>query len=163
MAKSRYPTTQAIRFLKSEQVDFKPYSYTYVEHGGAGHAAEQLCISPHRVVKTLVMETDKQAPLLTLMHGDQTVSTGRLARAIGVKRVLPIHPDKVLRGTGYPVGGISPFGIRKAMPVFVQRTILALTTIFINGGKRGFLVEIEPGVLLKTLHALPVDVAAIDP
>lgn len=162
MAKSRYPTTQAIRFLKSEQVDFKPHSYTYVEHGGAGHAAEQLHISPHRMVKTLVMETDDQAPLLAIMHGDRTVSTQRLARAIGTKRVLPLHPDKVMRITGYQVGGISPFGIRKAMPVFVQSTILALATILINGGRRGFLVEIDPAVLLKKLHATPVDVAVID-
>ena len=159
MARSRYPITQAIRFLRSKQVDFNPFIYTYADHGGARRAAMELHLSEHRVVKTLVMETEDQSPLLVLMHGDQAVSTRHLARIIGSKKVFPVRPDKALNCTGYPVGGISPFGTVQTMPVYVQATILDLKTIFINGGKRGFLVEIDPAILLDTLSAIPVDVA----
>jgi Cys-tRNA(Pro) deacylase len=117
----------------------------------------ELSIPVHRVVKTLVMETEDLSPLLMLMHGDQTVSTRQLARVIGAKRVLPVSPEKALHCTGYQVGGISPFGTRQKMPVFVQATILKLKTIYINGGKRGFIVQIDPAALLKTLAAIPVD------
>ena len=155
----RYPNTQAIRFLHANQVDFNPFIYTYTERGGARQAAMKLCIPEHRVVKTLVMETADQSPLLVLMHGDQAVSTRNLARVIGTKKVLPVRPEKALNCTGYQVGGISPFGTRRNMPVYVQTTILEQKTIYINGGKRGFIVEVDPDVLLKTLSAIPVSVA----
>ncbi len=160
MTRSRYPITPAIRFLRSKQVNYNPLIYTYVEHGGACQAAKQLHIPEHRVVKTLVMETEDQTPLLVLMHGDQAVSTRQLARIAGTKKVLPVRPDKALNCTGYQVGGISPFGTRQAMPVYIQSTILDMETIFINGGKRGFLIEIDPAVLKDTLAAIPVDIAA---
>ena len=160
MDRPRYPNTQAIRFLRANQVDFKTFIYTYTERGGARQAAVELGIPEHRVVKTLVMETVDQSPLLVLMHGDQAVSTRNLARFIGTKKVLPVRPEKALNCTGYQVGGISPFGTRQTMPVYVQTTILELKTIYINGGKRGFIVEVDPDVLLKTLSATPVSVAA---
>ena len=161
MAKNRLPITPAVRFLRLKRVDFKPYIYTYAEHGGAGRAAAELKFSPHRVVKTLVFETADQTPFLMLMHGDQAVSTKQLARSMDQKRVLPADPKKAQRVTGYQVGGISPFGTRTAMPVYVQETILALDSICINGGKRGFLVEIDPAVLIRELGAVTVR-AAVD-
>jgi Cys-tRNA(Pro) deacylase len=154
-----FPITPAVRFLRSKQVTFTPYLYRYASHGGTRQAALALDISEHRVVKTLVMETEDPSPLLVLMHGDRSVSTRKLARLIGTKKVTPVPPAGALRHTGYQVGGISPFGTRSDMPVYVQDTILDSKTIFINGGKRGFMVEIEPAVLLRTLSAMPVDVA----
>lgn len=162
MAKLRIPITPAVRFLRSKQVDFNVFTYAYSAHGGAVQAAEELKVPEQRVVKTLVMETDEGSRLLVLMHGDRTVSTRQLARVIGSKKILPILPEKTLSCTGYLVGGISPFGTRKAMPVYVQRTIFEYETIFINGGKRGFLIEIDPAVLLNTLDAIPVDVAIVE-
>jgi len=159
MAKNRLPITPAVRFLRSQRIDFKPHIYAYAEHGGAGQAAAELNLPPHRVVKTLVLETADQKVFLMLMHGDQTVSTKQLARAMGKKRVMPADPIKARRITGYPVGGISPFGTRTALPVVVQETILALDRIFINGGKRGFLVEIDPAVLTGELGAMAVSAA----
>ena len=163
MAKNRLPITPAVRFLRSKGIDFQPHIYTYIDHGGAGQAAAELALSPHRVVKTLVMETEDRSPFLMLMHGDQTVSTKQLARALGKKKVLPTDPNKAQRCTGYRVGGISPFGTRTALPVVVQATVLALDVIFINGGKRGFLMEIEPAVLTRELNAVAVDVAIEKP
>lgn len=162
MAKLRYPITPAVRFLRSKQVDFNPFTYTYSDHGGAVQAAEELNVPEHRVVKTLVMEAEDGSRLLVLMHGDRTVSTRQLARVLGTKRILPVLPEKTLNCTGYLVGGISPFGTRTTMPVYVQRTIFEYETIFINGGKRGFLLEIDPAVLLNTLDAIPVDVATVE-
>ena len=159
MHRPRYPITQAIRFLRAKRADFRAFIYTYTDHGGARQAARELGIPEHRVVKTLVMETDDQSPLLVLMHGDLVVSTRQLARVIGTKKVIPVGPEKALNYTGYPVGGISPFGTRQNMPVYVQTTILELKTIYINGGKRGFIVAIDPNLLLKTLSATPVSVA----
>lgn len=159
MPTPRYPITPAIRFLRSKQVDFDSYIYSYTDHGGARQAALELRIPQHRVVKTIVMETEDRSPLLVLMHGDQAVSTRQLARVIGVKKVLPVRPEKALHCTGYQVGGISPFGTRQKMPIFVQTTILDMKTIFINGGKRGFIIEVDPAVLLKTVAGIPVDVA----
>lgn len=161
MAKKRFPITPAVRFLRAQRIDFKPHMYPYTEHGGAAQAAAELNLPPHRVVKTLVMETDDRNPFLMLMHGDQTVSTKQLARAMGKKRVVPADPEKAQRITGYQVGGISPFGTRMALPVVVQKTILELDTMVVNGGKRGFLVEIDPPVLIRELDAVAVD-AAID-
>jgi Cys-tRNA(Pro) deacylase len=159
MNRPRYPITPAIRFLRAKQVDFRPFIYTYTDRGGAQQAAKELKTTEHRVVKTLVMETQGRSPLLVLMHGDLSVSTRKLACVIGTKSILPVRPDRALACTGYQVGGISPFGIRQEMPVYVQATILDLKTIYINGGKRGFIVEVDPGVLLKTLSAIPVSVA----
>ncbi|MCB2146223.1 MAG: Cys-tRNA(Pro) deacylase [Deltaproteobacteria bacterium] len=161
MTRPRFPVTPAIRFLRSKQVDFHAFIYSYADHGGARQAATELSIPVHRMVKTLVMETEDLSPLMVLMHGDQAVSTRQLARVIGAKKVLPVRPEKALHCTGYQVGGISPFGTRMKMPVFVQATILELKTIYINGGKRGFIVEIDPSALLKTLAAIPVDVATV--
>ena len=159
MKKTRHPITPAIRFLREKQVDFQFFNYTYSDRGGAGQAARELNIPAHRVVKTVVMETDDQSPLLVLMHGDQAVSTRKLARVIGTKKVLPVRADNALTYTGYQVGGISPFGTRQDLPVYVQASIFDLETIYINGGKRGFIVEVDPNVLLKTLSVIPVSVA----
>jgi Cys-tRNA(Pro) deacylase len=121
----------------------------------------ELQIPEHRVVKTLVMETDTQSLLMVLMHGDLAVSTRKLARVIGAKKVLPVRPEKALRCTGYQVGGISPFGTRQNLPIYVQTTIFELNSIYVNGGRRGFIVEVDPDVLLKTLLATPVSVAVL--
>lgn len=161
MARPRYPITPAVRFLRSRRVAFKPFLYRYGDQGGARQAAMELRVPGERVIKTLVMETDDQSPLLVLMHGDRAVSTRQLARIIGAKKVVPVRPDIALLCTGYQVGGISPFGTRQALPVYVQFTILKMETIYINGGKRGFLVEVQPDVLLETLSATPVDVSTI--
>ncbi|MEE4111666.1 MAG: YbaK/EbsC family protein [Desulfobacteraceae bacterium] len=161
MTRPRYPVTPAIRFLRAKRVDFKTFIYTYTDRGGARQAARELGVPEHWVVKTLVMETGDQLPLLVLMHGDQAVSTRKLARVIDTKKVLPVRPDKALNHTGYQVGGISPFGVRQPMPVYVQTTILELKTIYINGGKRGFIVAVDPIVLLDTLSAVPVPIAAL--
>jgi Cys-tRNA(Pro) deacylase len=134
--------------------------YTYVDHGGAAQAARELQLPLHRVIKTLVLETDERKRLLMLMHGDQTVSTRNLARVLGVKKMIPADPRNALRCTGYQVGGISPFGTLQRLPVYVQRSILDLKVIYINGGKRGFLVAIDPAVLTRLLDAVPVDAAA---
>jgi Cys-tRNA(Pro) deacylase len=161
MAKPRYPITPAVRFLRSNRVDFKPLLYSYTEHGGARQAARELHVPEQSVIKTLVMEADNRAPLLVLMHGDQAVSTRQLARFIGSKRVVPVTPDSALHYTGYQVGGISPFGTRQALPVYVQATVLKMETILINGGKRGFLVEVEPAVLVDFLSATAVEVSTV--
>jgi Cys-tRNA(Pro) deacylase len=160
MNRPRYPITQAVRFLRAKQAAFNPFLYTYVDRGGARQAAMALKIPVHRVVKTLVMETGARSPLMVLMHGDQAVSTRKLARAIGTKKVLPTPSEKALQCTGYQVGGISPFGTRQRLPVYVQATILELKSIYINGGRRGFIMEVDPDVLLTTLKAIPVSVSA---
>jgi Cys-tRNA(Pro) deacylase len=157
MTKIKYPVTPAIRFLRSKKIDFRPFLYDYAQHGGARQAAAALNVPAHRVIKTLVMETDGRSFLLVLMHGDRAVSTRQLARAIGSRAVQPIPADTTVRCTGYRAGGISPFGTRKAMRVYVPKSVLDLPTIFINGGKRGFLLEIKPEVLLDTLGAIAVD------
>ena len=131
-------------------------SYDYVEHGGTTESARQLGVDEHAVVKTLVMQDENAKPLIVLMHGDRQVSTKNLARAIGAKSVAPCQPEVAERHSGYQVGGTSPFATRKAMPVYVEETVLALDRIFINGGRRGFLVGIAPAVLTGTLAARPV-------
>lgn len=159
MSKADFPTTQAVRFLKSHQIPFNPHLYPYEEHGGTAHAAECLHVPEHAVVKTLVMETDQHRPLLVLMHGDCEVSTKQLARTLGTKRVIPCDMAAAEKHTGYQVGGISPFGTRIPLPVYVEKTVSELPRIYINGGKRGFLVEIDPQVLRNTLQAIEVEVA----
>ena len=154
-----YPITVAVRFLRDKKIEFVPRLYDYVEKGGARESARQLGVDEHAVVKTLVFETNEKKPLIVLMHGDREVSAKGLARLMGVKSVEPATPEKASKLTGYLVGGTSPFGMRTAMPVYVEKSILSLEKIYINGGKRGFLVEIDPGVILDVLPAEPVAVA----
>lgn len=154
-----YPITPAVRFLREKKVEFLPRLYDYVEKGGARESARQLGVDEHAVVKTLVFETNEKKPLIVLMHGDREVSTKNLARLLGVKSVEPAVPDKASRLTGYLVGGTSPFGTRTKMPVYVEKSVLSLGRIYINGGKRGFLVEIDPAVLGPLLGASEVEVA----
>jgi Cys-tRNA(Pro) deacylase len=155
----KHPVTQAVRVLRAANVVFEPLLYTWVEKGGTAHSAEALGVDEHTVVKTLVMERDDKSPLIVLMHGDRQVSTKELARQIGARSVQPCDPAVAEKHSGYKVGGTSPFGTRKAMPVYVERTILDLDEVHLNGGGRGFLVRIAPRVLVDVLHATPVDVA----
>lgn len=145
--------------MRERQIDFVPHLYDYVEKGGTRESARQLGVDEHAVVKTLVFETNEKRPLIVLMHGDREVSTKTLARLLGVKSVEPATPEKASKLTGYLVGGTSPFGIRTSMPVYVEKSILSLEKIYINGGKRGFLIEIDPGVLRQTLNAEDVEIA----
>ena len=150
---SETPATQALR---RAGVAFSEHVYDYLEHGGTAESARQLGVDEHAVVKTLVMQNDKGEPLIVLMHGDRQVSTKQLARAIGTKSVEPCTPDAAERASGYQVGGTSPFATRRRMPVYVEATILELDRIFINGGRRGYLVGIAPRVLSELLGAAPV-------
>jgi Cys-tRNA(Pro) deacylase len=160
MSKSRHVSeTPATQFLRRHKVEFGEHPYDYVDHGGTGESARQLGVDEHHVVKTLVMEDEHAKPLIVLMHGDRTVSTKNLARQIGAKRVEPCKPEVASRHSGYMIGGTSPFGTKKAMPVYIESTILALDTIYINGGRRGFLVSIAPGVVTSLLAAKPVECA----
>ena len=159
MSGERMPSTPAVLALRAAKVEFTPYFYEYEEKGGTAVSSRELSVDEHAVVKTLVMADDKAAPLIVLMHGDRKVSTKALARIIGVKSVEPCTPEAAQRHSGYRVGGTSPFGTRKKMPVYVERSILDLPEIFINGGSRGFLVRIVPAVLKTLLAAQPVDVA----
>ena len=154
-----YPVTPAVRLLREKGVAFAPHLYDYVERGGTRHSAESLGVDEHAVVKTLVMETDAHKPLLVLMHGDREVSTKQLARTLGVKSVHPCDFAQAQKHTGYLVGGTSPFGTRAHLPVYAERTIFELPVIYINGGKRGFLVSIEPRVLRDVLKVEEVEVA----
>ena len=151
--------TPATQFLSQRKIAFDRHPYDYVEHGGTGESARQLGVDEHQVVKTLVMRDEQKKPLIILMHGDRKVSTKNLARQIGCKSVEPCDPDEASRHTGYLVGGTSPFGTRKKMPVFLERTILDLPLIYINGGRRGFLVGIHPHDLLRALQPKLVQVA----
>ena len=153
-----FPVTPAVRFLREKKVEFVPRLYDYVEKGGTRESARQLGVDEHAVVKTLVLETNEKKPLIVLMHGDREVSTKNLARLLGVKSVAPATPEKASKLTGYLVGGTSPFGTRTKMPVYVEKSILSLERVYINGGKRGFLVEIDPEVLKETLDAKEVEV-----
>ena len=148
--------TPATQMLRRAGVAFTEHPYDYVEHGGTAESARQLGVPEHAVIKTLVMQDDKAQPLIVLMHGDRQVSTKNLARAIGAKSVLPCTADVAQRHSGYLIGGTSPFGLRKAMPVWVEASVLVLPRICINGGRRGFLVGIAPQVLVTQLGAQPV-------
>ncbi|HVJ95143.1 MAG TPA: Cys-tRNA(Pro) deacylase [Labilithrix sp.] len=160
MSKSSHVSeTPATAFLKKNGVAFTEHPYEYEERGGTRVSAEKLGVPEHSVVKTLVMEDEDKKPLVVLMHGDREVSTKNLARQIGKKRVEPCGADVAQRHSGYQVGGTSPFGLRKAMPIYVERTILDLDLIYINGGRRGFLVAIDPKELVRVSKATPVDVA----
>ena len=151
--------TPATQWLKANGVVFTEHPYAYLEHGGAQHSAQVLGFDPFTVVKTLVMQDQDARPLLVLMHGNRKVSTKSLARQIGAKSVEPCKPEVAHRHSGYLVGGTSPFGTRKAMPVYVEASILALPEIAINGGRRGYLVRLDPKVCMELLGAKPVECA----
>ena len=156
-----YPMTQALRVLKERQIAFIHREYPYEEHGGTKHSSACLNVPEHIVIKTLVMETEDRKPLIILMHGDCEVSTKQLARTLGAKTVKPCDPATAQKHTGYLVGGTSPFGTRKELPVYVESTILALEKIVINGGRRGFLVEMNPADLKKAFPIREVQVAIV--
>jgi Cys-tRNA(Pro) deacylase len=159
MSKEKVPVTAAIRVLRASGAAYTEHPYDYEEKGGTSVSARELGVDEHCVVKTLVMEDDRKKPLIVLMHGDREVSTRELARAIGAKRVAPCPPETAHRHSGYLVGGISPFGTRHPMPVFMEGTILDLPKIYINGGRRGFLVGIRPPDLVRILSPTAVRVA----
>jgi Cys-tRNA(Pro) deacylase len=161
MSSARVPSTPAVLALRAANVEFTPHFYAYEDKGGTAVSSRELGVDEHAVVKTLVMADDKGAPLIVLMHGDRKVSTKALARALGVKAVEPCTPEAAQRHSGYRVGGTSPFGTRKTLPVYVERSVLALPAIYLNGGSRGFLVRIAPHALVRLLAAQPVDVAIV--
>ena len=158
MARS-IPSTPAVLVLRRHNVPFTGHEYRYEEHGGTQVAAAALGVPEHEVVKTLVMEDEQRRPLIVLMHGDREVSTKQLARQAGLRSIVPCKPEVASRHTGYQVGGTSPFGTRKSLPVFVERTIVDLPRVYINGGSRGFLVELSPADLVRVLEPTLVDVA----
>jgi Cys-tRNA(Pro) deacylase len=151
--------TPATAWLRAHEVAFTEHPYEYLEHGGAQHSAQVLGLDAFSVVKTLVMQDDAAKPLAVLMHGNRTVSTKNLSRQIGAKSVEPCKPEVANRHSGFLVGGTSPFGLKRAMPVYVESTVLALPRIWINGGRRGYLVGIDPAVLIGPLGAKPVNCA----
>lgn len=153
-----HPITPAVRFLREKKIEFIPHLYNYVEKGGTRESARQLGVDEHAVIKTLVFETNEKKPLFVLMHGDREVSTKNLARQLGVKSVEPATPEKASKLTGYLVGGTSPFGSRTRLPVYAEKTIFHLDRIFINGGKRGFLIEIDPSALSVALGFHEIEV-----
>jgi Cys-tRNA(Pro) deacylase len=162
MTSERIPVTPAMRVLREFGVEFTTHVYPYEEKGGTAASSRALGVPEHAVVKTLVMEDDAQEPLIVLMHGDKQVSTKNLARAIGARSVAPCKPEVADRHSGYQVGGTSPFGTKKPMPVYLQRTIAELPRIWINGGRRGFLVSLDPRELARVLAPTLVDVAIDD-
>ena len=157
-----YPITPAIRVLRERKVEFEPHVFEYVEKGGTKHSAEVLSVDEHSVVKTLVFETNEKKPVFVLMHGDLQVSTKNLARYLNVKTIAPVTPEKASKLTGYLVGGTSPFGIKTKMPIYVEKTIFDLEKIYINGGKRGFLVSLAPQVLREILVVEEIEVGLND-
>jgi len=159
MAKEKFPVTTAIRALREGKIPFTEHLYAYEEKGGTATSSRELGVSEHCVIKTLIMEDDKKDPLIILMHGDCQVSTKELARQIGARSVVPCSPEAANRHTGYLVGGTSPFGTKRSLPVYVESSILDLDQIYINGGKRGFLVALAPQDLIKLLKPTPVTVS----
>jgi len=151
--------TPATAALRAARIAFTEHPYDYVDHGGTAESARQLGLEEHAVIKTLVMQDDSAKPLIVLMHGDRSVSTKNLARQTGRKSISPCAPDVAQRHSGYLVGGTSPFGTKKKLPVYVERSVLDLPAIWINGGRRGYLVGIAPQVLIDLLQAEPVDCA----
>ena len=158
MAKQDFPVTQAIRFLRSHNVAFEPRLYKYEERGGTAHSAECLGVDEHHVIKTIVCENEKKQGMIVLMHGDKHISTRQLARDLGMKHIDAADPKQANKWTGYLVGGTSPFGTKTVLPVYVEASILALDTIYINGGKRGFLVVMQAADL-QVLQPTAVNVA----
>jgi Cys-tRNA(Pro) deacylase len=156
---TKYPVTQAIRALRAADVAFEAHEYAYVEKGGTAASSAALGVPEHAVIKTLVLEDDAREPLVVLMHGDKQVSTRNLARQIGARSVQPCKPEIADRHSGYQVGGTSPFGTKRPMKVYMERTILELPRIWINGGRRGFLVSLDPKEAARVLAPILVDVA----
>ena len=159
MSQDKQPVTQAVRVLREHAVAFTNHPYTYEERGGTEVSARELGVDEHAVIKTLVMEDDGRRPLVVLMHGDREVSTRNLARQLGAKSIQPCAPAVADRHSGYQVGGTSPFGTRKAMPVYMERTIADLPRIYINGGRRGYLVGLDPADAIRVLKPTLVDAA----
>lgn len=158
MAKVKPPVTAATRQLKQARIDYTPHLYAYEERGGTTVSARELNVSEHAVIKTLVMEDEQKRPLIILMHGDMEVSTKELARTVGVKTISPCNPETAFKHTGYQVGGTSPFATRKQIPTYMEKTIQGLEKIYINGGKRGFLVGLSPRVVVDLLAPTLVEV-----
>ncbi len=159
MAVAKAPVTNAVRALRAAGVEFTEHLYEYEERGGTRVSARGLGVDEHLIIKTLVMEDDRRDPLLVLMHGDMNVSTRGLARVCGARSALPCEPALAQRHTGYLVGGTSPFGTRRPLRIFLQRSVLDLDRIYVNGGKRGFLVGMDPRMLVRMLQPVLVDVA----
>lgn len=157
-----YSITPAIRVLREKKIEFEPHIFDYVEKGGTKHSSEVLGVDEHSVIKTLVFETNEKKPLIVLQHGDLQVSTKELARFLKVKTISPVTPEKANKLTGYLVGGTSPFGTRTKMPIYVEKTIFDLERIYINGGKRGFLVSINPKVLRDVLQIEEVEIGILN-
>jgi Cys-tRNA(Pro) deacylase len=156
---AKHPVTMAIRTLRAAKVAFEPHLYAWEPRGGTRASSEALGVDEHAVIKTLIMEDERKQPLCVLMHGDREVSTKQLARTVGVKTITPCAPEVADKHSGYQVGGTSPFGLRRAMPIYMERTILELPTIYINGGARGFLVAIDPKEAQRVLQPTLVEVA----
>jgi Cys-tRNA(Pro) deacylase len=159
MSKGKSPVSPAIRVLRDKGVIFTEHTYKYVDRGGTAESSRQLGLDEHSLVKTLIMEDEFKKPFIVLIHGDREVSTKELSRIIGVKRIIPCIPDTAQKHSGYMVGGTSPFGARKAMPIYMEETICDLSKIYINGGRRGYLVGIDPKELLRVLNPIVVKVA----
>jgi len=159
MTQDKHPTTQAVRVLREHGVEFTHHPYPYEERGGTGVSARALGVDEHAVIKTLIMEDDAKRPMIVLMHGDREVSTKNLARHIGVKAIAPCAPAAADRHSGYQVGGTSPFGTRRAMPVYMEKTIAELPRVYINGGRRGYLVGLAPADLVRVLGPVLVEAA----
>ena len=160
MGNNRLPVTAAVRVLRAHGVAFTDHPYDYEERGGTAVSARELGVPEHQCIKTLVMEDDAKRPLVVLMHGDREVSTKNLARTLGVKTVTPCDPVVADRHSGYQVGGTSPFGTRRAMPTYLQRTIADLPYLYVNGGRRGYLVGMPPAELIRVLQPTLADIAA---
>ena len=160
MSRDKLPVTQAIRVLREHGVAWTDHPYAYEERGGTEVSARELGVPEHQVVKTLIMEDDRRQPMIVLMHGDREVSTKSLARHLGVKSVSPCAPAVADRHSGYQVGGTSPFGTRRAMPVYLQATVATLPRIYVNGGRRGYLVGLDPADLVRVLKPVLADIAA---
>ncbi|MFS4461220.1 aminoacyl-tRNA deacylase [Bdellovibrio sp. HCB2-146] len=156
--KDKLPMTMAIRELQDHHVEITHHLFPYLEKGGTAHSSSQLGVPEHAVIKTLIMETDSKDPLVILMHGDMQVSTKQMARHMGVKTVSPCKPEVADRHSGYQIGGTSPFGTKRKMPVFMEKTILDLEKIYINGGKRGYLVGMKPSEIIRVLNPELVEV-----
>ena len=162
MSKEKFPVTPATRFLREHQIEFTGHLYRYEERGGTAHSAAGLGIDEHTVIKTLILEDDRRQPLIVLMHGNRKVSTRELARMLGAKTITPCAPAVAQKHTGYLVGGTSPFGVRRAMPVYLEASILDLPLIYLNGGKRGFLISLPPREVQRLLQPTLVNVAVED-
>jgi Cys-tRNA(Pro) deacylase len=162
MARSKAPVTAATRELRAHKVDFSDHPYNYEEHGGTAVSARELGVPEHAVIKTLIMEDDAGLPMIVLMHGDLKVSTKELARTIGVKTISPCKPETANRHSGFVIGGTSPFGTRKSMPVYMEKSVLELDKIYINGGKRGYLVGMAPADLMRVVNPKLVQVGIRD-